>query len=205
MIQRRALFLGQGSAVIDLVVAGRCDGQRQRFDLQDAVTCIDRDNIVRIVHDRMAADLNADDLCSDIGAGNGICTRACVLLGDQGAVGSIQSAPDRIAVGRDEQIALSAGDVDVGGLARVVVEMLLAGIREAGLERLAGVIVRSGAAGMRLPLVSVDADVDADGLHGQVSGNINNVVISLRIRKSLCTLGNLGILRRRGAAAGVGL
>ena len=198
VIKRRTLRLGELGAVIDLLRAGRRDGQRQRLNDQERVTGIDGDRVVRITHHGQCGQL-ADLLRSGDRVGSRI------LLGDQRAIGAVKGVPDRIAVSRLEQLTLATRDADVSRT-RGIIEVLLVRVGETNIERLTRVVVRAaGRAGVSVPLVSRDDDVDADRLHCEVTGHINNAVILFGIRDCLCALGDLGILRRGGTAAGIRL
>ena len=203
VIQRRSIFFGERRAVVGLRSVRRRDGQRQRLDLQDAVTGKERDGVVGIRHHRLPIDGHAGNRRFLLGAG--VCIGPRVLLGDQRAVGAVQGVPDGVAVLLLEESPLAAGDADVSGFAGVFIKVLLAGIGETDVEGLAGVVVRSFSTGMRGPLVGADADVNADRLYRQGSGDIDDAVVHFRIRDRLGALGDLGVLRRGRAGAGVGL
>ena len=200
VVQGRAFGLRQSDAIVRFFGRRRGDGQRQGLDLQEAVTGIDRDGVVGIGH-HPCDTRHQCPLCltgNRVGAG--------VFFRDQRTVGAIQRSPDCSAVLREEQIALTAGDADISGFVGIIIKMLLIGVSKAHIEGLAGIIVRTaGAAAVGVPLVSGYADVHADGLYGQRSGNIDDAVVGFRISDGLRAFADLHIFRRSGAGAGIGL
>ena len=204
VIQGCAFALGELGAIIDLGIRRSGDGQRQRLNDQEAVTSIERDRIVRIAHHGLAIDGHAGDDRSLRGTSHRI--RVGVLFGDQRAIRAIQSVPDRVTVLFLEQSFLTAGDRDIRRLARIVIKVLLAGVREADVEGLAGVIVRAtGASAVGVPLVGADANVYADRLNRQAAGHVDDAIVLIGRRRAGCAQFDLSILRRCSAGASVRL
>ena len=202
VVQRCAFFFRQRSAVIRLFVRRRRDGQRKRFDHKEAVTSIERDRIVRIAHHCLSTNRYASNQCCLLRTGKSIGSR--VLLRDQRSSVAGQSRPDRIAVLRSEEISLTARDVDIR-LGAAIIQRLFAGIRETDVENLSRIVVRTGSAGVRVPLVGADADVNADRLNRQAAGHVDDAIVDLRVGDRLRTHCDLRILRRCRACTGVRL
>ena len=182
----------------------RCaDSNRQRFNDQETVACVENNGIIGIIEDCFAVvavvmahfDIAADNsllLCS----GKGI--SASVLFLNQGLSGraSCQSIADHCSV-----FALKCSIVDrhIGSVCQ------LGGIGETGAEYFSGVIVGAGSAGMGIPLVSGNDYIDTSRLHSQGARNIYDIVICSRGCITVVALSNLQILRGGGTGTRIRL
>ena len=81
--------------------------------------------------------------------------------------------------------------------------MLFAGIGETDIKYLTGVVVCSSIAAVRIPLVSIDADVHTDRFYCEGARYIDDAVISFGVCKRFSTLCNPRVLGCCGACSGV--
>ena len=204
MVQSSIIGLGKCRTIVSLGSCTSLNSDWQRIDLQETITCIQCDHVVRICHHADAIDFNTGKYCFLLSSGNSISTG--ILFRDKSTIRTCQSIPDSIAVLFFEQSALSACYLNITLVSINIIKLRLIWVGETNFEFLSGVIVRStGASGVCVPLVGRNADVNAYRLYRKGARYVNNAVIRFRISYSLVTLGYLRVLRCCCAGARIGL